>query len=237
MCKRLTWTADVASTTVSMVTESLLLIRTLALWHEYKTVKSILIFVYLICCASMIVGLAAPLALGFAYVCNSQLGVTEPDPSIYQITAIGYIGIATFDLVVVLSTIYHGYDSLSSDLPIRGRLVSALRQGNLLYALALLALSSVNAFFYCLPVFVNKGLPGILFLAQCVLHGVMGSRILLELRHVDHSKSGSSSAATDPSSDMEFALKTLRNLSELSSTESLARLPALRLRDYHKFRR
>ncbi|KAH7915839.1 hypothetical protein BJ138DRAFT_1235924, partial [Hygrophoropsis aurantiaca] len=208
-CKRLTWTADVSSTCVSMVTESLLLIRTLALWHERKAIRNILMFAYLICCVSMIAGTAVPLALGFAYVCNSRLGATE-SPSVYQITAVAYIGIAVFDLAVVLSTIYHGYDSLSSQLPSGGRLISALRQGNLVYALALLTLSLMNTFFYCLPVFRA---------ARSTVSGVMGSRILLELRHVDHSKSGLSSAATGLSSNMDFPLNTLSNLSESRSTE------------------
>ncbi|KIK73262.1 hypothetical protein PAXRUDRAFT_607110, partial [Paxillus rubicundulus Ve08.2h10] len=87
---------------------------------------------------------------------------------------------ALFDLVVLLSTIYHGLSARKMGASTQGRLMNALLQGNLIYASALFVTCIANNVFFLVP--ISEGFGGLLDVFQATLHGVLATRILFDLR-------------------------------------------------------
>ncbi|KIK91417.1 hypothetical protein PAXRUDRAFT_631320, partial [Paxillus rubicundulus Ve08.2h10] len=85
-----------------------------------------------------------------------------------------------FELVVLLLTIYSGFSARRAGASTQGRLVNALRQGNLIYASAMFAVCIASIAFFSLPITI--GLGGLFNIFQAVLHGVLATRILFDLR-------------------------------------------------------
>ncbi|KAH7922345.1 hypothetical protein BV22DRAFT_1131506 [Leucogyrophana mollusca] len=193
---------------IMVVTEALLLIRTLALWNDNKIVKYTLTTLYTLVSIAVAICAGVSMSLDLYSVCSSSEAESSPSAAAaaksgaasedFLITG-AFSGVAFFELVVLCLTIYHGLVRRSLGASSRNRLATSLRQGNLVYAASLFTMSVVNNVFFVLP--LDAGWAGLLDVFQGVLHGVMASRIMFDLRDAD--KSGSTDAYTV--SSMQFA--------------------------------
>ncbi|KAH7911885.1 hypothetical protein BJ138DRAFT_1100683 [Hygrophoropsis aurantiaca] len=111
------WTAVIAM----VATETLLLLRTLTLWHDRMKLRTILIVIYV------------PVSQQYVLpgnLCFPSPGYYPLDTN-YQVLTGPYWAVAIFELAVIWMTIYRGfYDCAHSDPYLGGRLMNALRQGN-----------------------------------------------------------------------------------------------------------
>ncbi|KAG1775768.1 hypothetical protein EV702DRAFT_415293 [Suillus placidus] len=113
-----------------------------------------------------------------------------------------FISTALFEFTVAAITIYHSMLLRSDDIYTLCTLASTLSNGSLLYALSLFAISVANIVSFSLP--VSGGYNGIIDVFQGVLHGVIASRILFDLRDADRIKEDSFCL-----SDLQFAPRTI----------------------------
>ncbi|KAH7924961.1 hypothetical protein BV22DRAFT_470471 [Leucogyrophana mollusca] len=200
------------SVLIMVATEALLLLRTLALWHENRTLKAALITSYAIAFIVIISCFAVNYSSGVGSICTFRSTEYHTEDE-YQLVTGPYWGVASFELAVICLTIYHGYQSrICLGEYSGGRVMNALRQGNLIYACCLFAMSIGNIVLYFhLP---SDGWSGLLFVFQCVLHGAMGSRITFELRRRDAGGDETTDSISFP--DMRFALMPMRSYRELT---------------------
>ncbi|KAH7925968.1 hypothetical protein BV22DRAFT_1033358 [Leucogyrophana mollusca] len=181
-----------------IVTEMLLLLRTLVLWHDNRKLKVVLIVIYVVSLVIIIACYGVIYATGVGSICNLRLPNHHSENG-YQVISGPYWAVALFEFAVIWMTIYHGYHSRASfDGYSGGRLTNALRKGNLVYACPLFATSSANIALYFFP--PSDGWSGLVFVFQCVLHGALGSRITFELRDA-YGRNGSGATT----SDIQFA--------------------------------
>ncbi|KIJ14492.1 hypothetical protein PAXINDRAFT_100001 [Paxillus involutus ATCC 200175] len=202
---------------LSILSEALLLLRTLALWYDNKWVKAFLIMLYVMVSIIVVVLVALSLSLNLDSVCStsaatsgSQQAAESVEKSVAKFSGAFISAVASFELVVLLLTIYHGISARTAGANTRGRLVNALRQGNLIYASALFTTSIANNVFFLLP--ISEGFAGLLDIFQVVLHCVMASRILFDLR--DAGKTGLSEIFSV--SNIDFASIPMRSIGEQS---------------------
>ncbi|KAG2141419.1 uncharacterized protein EDB93DRAFT_1159785 [Suillus bovinus] len=168
---------------IMLSAEGLLLMRILALWHNNKKIKLFLLASYLLIVVSMAT-CDALVGLLLESIC-----VPTSTPAALEFTAekaeylvMGkFISAALFELTVVILTIYHSIRSRSDGIRTIGNVTSTLLKGSLLYALTLLAISIVNIVSFSLPV-SSQWQGGLADVFQGVLHGVLASRILFDLR-------------------------------------------------------
>ncbi|KAG1795259.1 uncharacterized protein BJ212DRAFT_591746 [Suillus subaureus] len=95
----------------------------------------------------------------------------------------GFVSTALFELTVAAITVYHSIQLRSDDMYTLYKLAPTLSKGSLVYALSLFAISVANIVFFSLQ--VPNGYSGIIDVFQGVLHGVIASRILFDLRDAD----------------------------------------------------
>ncbi|OJA12567.1 hypothetical protein AZE42_09270 [Rhizopogon vesiculosus] len=116
----------------------------------------------------------------------------------------GYRSSALFELTAIAVTLYHSLRPPTSMRAV-SKLASTLRKGSLLYALSLLAISVANI--VTLSLALSDGQNGVLDVFQGVLHGVLASRILFELRAQATDRGGELDVEDTyvPSSGLRFA--------------------------------
>ncbi|KAG2038752.1 hypothetical protein BDR03DRAFT_953441 [Suillus americanus] len=189
-----------------VATEGLLLMRTLVLWHHNKKIKRFLLASYLLVAASMLTCDVLAVSPKLESVCartSTQDSVEEATRVEHLIMGM-FVSAALFELMVVIITTYHSLTLRPAGIRTINRVVSKLWKGSLLYALSLFAISIANIVSFSLP--LSDGQSGIIDVFQGVLHGVMASRILFDLRDADQSKEDHSQLTShEPSSDLQFA--------------------------------
>ncbi|KAG1842763.1 hypothetical protein DFJ58DRAFT_731922 [Suillus subalutaceus] len=196
-------TAGGALVLIMTATEGLLLMRTLALWHHSKKIKRFLLASYLLVAISMLTCAVSP---NFESVCapTSTQSSVEEATRVEQLIMGMFVSAALFELTVVIATTYHSLTLRSAGIGTINKLVSKLWRGSLLYALSLFAISIANIVSFSLP--VSSGQSGIIDVFQGVLHGVMASRILFDLRDADRSEEDNFQLTSYvPYSDLQFA--------------------------------
>jgi len=164
-----------------LAAEGLLLIRTIALWNSNRRVCHALTAIYCIVGIVMFVCFVIMDSLKFSSICEETFppDVTASDTGLSRVTLGMFSSAAFFELVVLALTIHHGH-TWRSGFRIRGRITSAVIQGNLVYASSIFLTSIANIAFFALP--LDDGWNGILTNFQAVLHGIVASRILFNLR-------------------------------------------------------
>ncbi|KAG1785224.1 uncharacterized protein HD556DRAFT_1423877 [Suillus plorans] len=191
---------------IMLSTEGLLLMRTLALWHNNEKIKRFLLASYLVVATSMLTCDILAVSPKLESVCAptaSKSSVEEATRVEHLIMGM-FVSAALFELTVVFATMYHSLTSRSVGIRTVNGLVSNLWKGSLLYALSLLTISIANAVSFSLP--VSSGQNGIIDVFQGVLHGVMASRILFDLRNADRREEDSYRLASYvPPSNLQFA--------------------------------
>ncbi|KAG0696929.1 hypothetical protein DFH29DRAFT_948983 [Suillus ampliporus] len=196
-------TAGAAMALIMVATEGLLLMRTLALWHTHKKIKRFLLTSYLLLAISMLTCDVLAVSPNLKSVCATQSSVEEAT-RVERLIMGMFVSAALFELTVVIFTIYHSTMSHSTGIRSVSRLVSNLSKGSLLYALSLFAISVANIVSFSLP--VSSGQNGIIDVFQGVLHGVMASRILFDLREADRNEEdGFQLTSYIPPSNIQFA--------------------------------
>ncbi|KAG2034537.1 hypothetical protein BDR03DRAFT_1001510 [Suillus americanus] len=223
---------------VTLATEGLLLTRTLALWHNNRKIKRFLLASYLVmfhqfCCPEGVIqwslkitaisiftcaAMTTPL-LESACVLTSSQSDLDAATRLERLVMGGFVSVASFELAVATITVYHSMQLCSDDMYTLYKLTSTVLKGNLIYALSLFAITVVNIVSFSLPVQVSGGYGGIIDVFQGVLHGVIASRILFDLRDADQSKNDNFCI-----SDLQFILHTIptatqSNALNLSATQ------------------
>ncbi|KAF9222123.1 hypothetical protein BS17DRAFT_818801 [Gyrodon lividus] len=162
--------------------EGLLLLRTMALWYHSKMMVAVVMFV----CAVI------STTLKFEGICSetSSSVATETATKLSQVTVGMFSSAAAFELVVLALTLLHG-SKLRSSSHAAGKVVTAVTQGNIVYALSIFGgnkpvTSIANITFFVLP--LHDGWNGLLATFQGVLHGVVATRILFNLRDAIHNR-------------------------------------------------
>jgi len=159
--------------------EGLLLVRILALWHNSRKIKLFLLASYLLIVVAMVI-CDALLALLLENICVSAPMGSEFTTMEYLIMG-KFVSAALFELIVITLTMYHSMRLRSDGIRSISRVTSTLLKGSLLYALSLLAISIINIVSFSLPA-SSQGQGGIIVVFQGVLHGVLASRVLFDLR-------------------------------------------------------
>lgn len=202
-------TAGGALFLIMVATEGLLLMRTLALWHNNKKIKRFLLASYLFVAISMLVCDILAVSPNLESVCapTSTQDSENEATRVEQLIMGMFVSAALFELTVVIVTMYHSITSRSTGTPTVGKLMSNLWKGSMLYALSLLAISIANIVSFSLP--ISSGQNGIIDVFQGVLHGVMASRILFDLRDTDRSEDGLQLTTHVPPSNLQFVSDTI----------------------------
>lgn len=199
-------TAGSALVLIMLATEGLLLMRTLALWYDNNKVKRFLLASYLIVAISMLTCDILAVSPNLKSVCaptSTESSVDEATRVEHLIMGM-FVSAAMFELTVVIVTIYHSCASRATFMRTVNGLVMNLWKGSLLYALSLFAISVANIVSFSLP--VSGGQSGIIDVFQGVLHGVMASRILFDLRDADGREDSHSHVTSYvPPSNLQFA--------------------------------
>ncbi|KAG2336195.1 hypothetical protein BDR05DRAFT_965319 [Suillus weaverae] len=215
-------TAGSALLVIMLATEGLLLMRTLALWHDNKKIRRFLSASYLLVATSMLTCHVLAVSPNLESVCaptSTQSSLEEATRVEHLIMGM-FVSAALFELgerrnsasnstdeiraVVVFVTTYHSLTSRSTTMRTVNKLVLTLSKGSLLYALSLFAISIANIVSFSLP--VSGGQSGIIDVFQGVLHGVMASRILFDLRNANRgAKDNSQLTSYVPPSNLKFA--------------------------------
>jgi len=159
--------------------EGLLLVRILALWHNSRKIKLFLLASYLLIVVAMVI-CDALLALLLENICVSAPMGSEFTTMEYLIMG-KFVSAALFELIVITLTMYHSMRLRSDGIRSISRVTSTLLKGSLLYALSLLAISIINIVSFSLPA-SSQEQGGIVVVFQGVLHGVLASRVLFDLR-------------------------------------------------------
>ncbi|KAG1729004.1 hypothetical protein EDB19DRAFT_1913545 [Suillus lakei] len=205
-------TAGGALVLIMVATEGLLLMRTLALWHDNEKIKRFLLASYLslkLVAISMFTCDVLAVSPNLESVCapTSTQSSAEEATRVEQLIMGMFVSAALFELTVVIATTYHSLTSRSTGTRTVNKLVSNLWKGSLLYALSLFVISIANIVSFSLP--VSSGQSGIIDVFQGVLHGVMASRILFDLRDADRSEDSSQLTSYIPPSNLQFASQTI----------------------------
>ncbi|KAG2343319.1 hypothetical protein BDR05DRAFT_963292 [Suillus weaverae] len=184
---------------ILLATEGLLLMRTLALWHNNNKIRRFLLASYLVTAISVVTcsAITVPL-LKSACVSTSTQSNIEVATRLERLIMGVFISTALFEFTVAAITIYHSMLLRSDDIYTLCTLASTLSNGSLLYALSLFAISVANIVSFSLPV------RGFYAWFQGVLHGIIASRILFDLRDADRIKEDSFCL-----SDLQFAPHTI----------------------------
>lgn len=203
-------TAGSALVLIMLATEGLLLMRTLALWYDNNKVKRFLLASYLMVAISMLTCDIMAVSPNLKSVCaptSTESSVDEATRVEHLIMGM-FVSAAMFELTVVIVTTYHSLTSRATGMRTMNGLVMNLWKGSLLYALSLFAISVANIVSFSLP--VSGGQSGIIDVFQGVLHGVMASRILFDLRDADgREDSHSRLSSYVPPSNLQFASQTI----------------------------
>ncbi|KAN0088085.1 hypothetical protein V8E55_006706 [Tylopilus felleus] len=164
--------------------EGLLLIRTLALWSHKKMICRALVVTYCIVGIVMFICSTISTTLKFQTICAETTSsvTTAFATTLSQVTVGMFSSAACFELVVLVLTLLHGYALRQSGRSIKGKVVAAVTRGNMVYTMSIFLTSIANITFFLLP--LQDGWEGLLATFQGVLHGVMASRILFDLRDV-----------------------------------------------------
>jgi hypothetical protein len=189
-----------------LATEGLLLMRTLALWHNNENVKRFLLASYLLVAISMLTCDVLAVSPNLESVCAPTSTESSVDEAtrVEQLIMGMFVSAALFELTVVIVTAYHSITSRATGLRTVNGLVTNLWRGSLLYALSLFAISIANIVSFSLP--VSGGQSGIIDVFQGALHGVMASRILFDLRDADWREDNHSRLTSYvPPSNLQFA--------------------------------
>ncbi|KAH7910492.1 hypothetical protein BJ138DRAFT_1152779 [Hygrophoropsis aurantiaca] len=194
------WTSVI----VVIATETLLLMRTLTMWHDTTKFKRILISIYALALVVIIGCYTIVYVIGMGSICNYRSNGYVADVG-YQVISGPYWAVAVFESSVICMAMYRGsLDRADLGDEYSGtRLMNALRHGNLIYACSLFVMSISNITFYMYP--PSEGWSGMVYVFQCVLHGSLGSRITFELRRADQSEDPMA-----PISDIQFASARLK---------------------------
>ncbi|KAG1771891.1 hypothetical protein EV702DRAFT_1201772 [Suillus placidus] len=199
-------TAGSALVVIMVATEGLLLMRTLALWHDNKKIRRFLLASYLLVATSMLTCHVLAVSPNLESVCaptSTQSSLEEATRVEHLIMGM-FVSAALFELAVVFVTTYHSLTTRSTSIRTVNKLVSTLSKGSLLYALSLFVISIANIVSFSLP--VSGGQSGIIDVFQGVLHGVMASRILFDLRNANRGeKDNSQLTSYVPPSNLKFA--------------------------------
>jgi len=164
-------------------TEGLLLIRTLAIWHDNWKMKRFLLAIYSLVVVSIVTcSLLGDIFLKSICVPTSTPSTLEEATELQRLIMGQFVGSAAFELAAIVATLYHSIRIRSTGLHTVSKLVSTLWKGSLLYVLSLLAISVANIVTLSSPISESAGLNGIFDAFQCVLHSVLASRILFDLR-------------------------------------------------------
>ncbi|OAX40923.1 hypothetical protein K503DRAFT_565165 [Rhizopogon vinicolor AM-OR11-026] len=164
-----------------VATEGLLLIRTLALWHDNRKIKRILLTVYLLVVVSLVTcGILLEIPLKSVCVNTSTPSSVKDATRVERLIMGQFVSSALFELTAITATLYHSIRLRSTGVRTVSKLVSTLWKGSFLYALSLLVISVANIATLSLP--ISDGQNGMLDVFQGVLHGVLASRILFDLR-------------------------------------------------------
>ncbi|KAJ8586112.1 hypothetical protein M405DRAFT_375644 [Rhizopogon salebrosus TDB-379] len=195
---------------ILVATEGLLLIRTLVLWHDNPKIKRFLLVTYLL----VFVSLVTCSVFGESFLKSVCVPITtassvEEAMTLERLIMGQFISSAMFEFIAIIATLYHSIRLGSAGIRTVSRLVSILWKGSLLYALSLLVISVANIITLSSP--LSGGENGILDVFQGVLHGVLASRILFNLRvaadwNEEHSMQFTSSI---PLSRLRFASRTI----------------------------
>ncbi|OJA08734.1 hypothetical protein AZE42_12265 [Rhizopogon vesiculosus] len=194
---------------IMVATEGLLLMRTLALWHDNGKMRRFLLASYLLIAISMLTCDVLAVSPDLESVCapTSTQSSVEEATRVERLIMGMFVSAALFEFTVIIITIYHSIQLRSTGRTV-GTLVSNLSKGSLLYALSLFAISIANIVSFSLP--VSYGQSGIIDVFQGVLHGVMASRILFDLRDADRREEDHSQFTPYiPPSHIQFASQTI----------------------------
>ncbi|KAG2034535.1 hypothetical protein BDR03DRAFT_596642 [Suillus americanus] len=143
----------------------LLLVRTLALWHDNRKIRRLLLGSYLVTATSAVTcdAIAAPL-LESACVPTSTQSDLEAATELERLIMGLFVSTALFELTAATITVYHSIQLRSDSAHTVSTLASTLSKGNLLYALSLFAISVANIVSFSLP--VSGGYSGIIDVFQ-----------------------------------------------------------------------
>jgi hypothetical protein len=189
MCLNTYRTAGVSLILIILATEGLLLMRTLGLWHDNRTIKRFLLASYLVTAISTITCITtATTMLKSTCVPTSTQSDLEAATRLERLIMGGFASTALFELTVATITVHHSMQLRSEDMYTLSKLALTLSKGSLIYALSLFAISVANVASFSLPVQVSDGHNGIIDVFQGVLHGIIASRILFDLRYADQSE-------------------------------------------------
>ncbi|KAF8551125.1 hypothetical protein OG21DRAFT_1487238 [Imleria badia] len=187
--------------------EGLLLIRTMALWSHKRIICQALVLIYGIVGIVMFVCSTISTTLKFQAICAETTSsvTTAFATTLSRVTVGMFSSAAFFELVVLSLTLLHGYTLRQSGLRIKGKVMTAVAQGNMIYTLSIfrddvLVTSIANMIFFVLP--LQDGWEGLLVTFQGVLHGVVASRVLFNLRDALHNQG---EVVTFSMSRMQFA--------------------------------
>ncbi|KAG1842450.1 hypothetical protein C8R48DRAFT_737638 [Suillus tomentosus] len=165
---------------ISIITaEGLLIFRTLAFWHQSKKLRVWLLVFAAFCIAA---------AVGVSNVVSS-VTVTNP-PGVNSTNcvfenggkggAIQYGFLIIHELVLMILTIYKKFSFYKGT---QGRLATILYHDGMIYMTCIMMASFANVL---ITLFVPETYTDILDAPQLVIHGVLASRILFNLRHESH---------------------------------------------------
>ncbi|KAG2087470.1 hypothetical protein BD769DRAFT_473607 [Suillus cothurnatus] len=149
--------------------EGLLIFRTFAFWHQSKK----LLVWLLVLAASSILG-----AVGVSKVVSSLFFVNPPSCTFRtgKAGAVQYIFLIIYELVLMILTLYKRFSFYKGA---RSRLVTALYRDGIIYMTCIIVASITN-------IFVTLAIPpdytNTMDAPQLVIHGVLASRILFNLR-------------------------------------------------------
>ncbi|OAX33825.1 hypothetical protein K503DRAFT_775187 [Rhizopogon vinicolor AM-OR11-026] len=163
---------------VMTASEGLLLMRSLALWHDRRLVKVTLIVFYSIVVMAM-------LSCHIASACLLDALCTQSNPPsdldleitimVTRLIAGLFCSVYCFELAIVISTVIHVMRPRYAE-----RLVTIVTYGSLFYVSVLLLVSTVNITLFLLP--PTDGDTATLDIFEIVLHSTLACRIFFRLR-------------------------------------------------------
>ncbi|KAG1746439.1 hypothetical protein EDB19DRAFT_2037378 [Suillus lakei] len=173
-------TFNYISTTSHMISiiaaEVLLVCRTYAFWQQSKKMLMWILFLAAICITGSIVPIAVnnlrSSAPGDTTGCVLYSG---------EAGAIQYSFVILLELVLMILTVYKRISFYQDS---RGRLITILYCDGLVYMTCIIMASIANVFF---GLFASAAYTAIMDVPQLVIHGVLASRILFNLRESDES--------------------------------------------------
>jgi len=181
MCVTLYRTSGASLFLIMSAAEGLLLVRILALWHNNRKIKLFLLASYLLIVVAMAICDALVWFLLESVCVSTSTPIALRFTKVERLITGKFVSAALFELIVIILTMYHSIRLRSDGIRSISRVASTLLKGSLLYALSLLAISIINTVSFSLPA-SSRGQGGIVYVFQGVLHGVLASRVLFDLR-------------------------------------------------------